>query len=94
MNNHDILEVPRLPARLDAGQAARYLGFAEHDIPVLVASKLLRVLGSPVQNSRKYFSSFELTELAKDRTWLDKATKAVAQHWRDKNEDRSEKIPP
>lgn len=82
----DPLSVQRLPARLDADQTARVLGFASHDIPILVHAKLLQPLGKPQPNAVKYFATAELEELRSDQSWLSAATKAVSQHWRVRNE--------
>lgn len=78
----------RLPARVDVEQAALLLGFAVHDIPVLIRARLLKPLGSPAQNGVKWFSTIEIETLAHDRGWLDKATKAVQAHWRSKNREK------
>jgi hypothetical protein len=78
----------KVPARLDAAQAAKLLGFAEHDIPILVSAKLLIPLGTPVQNSVKRFSACEVIRLAADRDWLDKATRRMSGHWRAKRQRR------
>lgn len=86
MNQHSILTLSRLPARLDTSQAAALLGFAEHDVPILVGAKLLKPLGNPPPNGHKYFSSAELQILTADQAWLHKATKTVTEHWRKKNE--------
>jgi hypothetical protein len=79
----------RLPARLDVQQAALLLGFAEHDIPVLIKVRLLKPLGSPAPNGIKWFSAAELEALAQDRAWLDRATKAVQAHWKNRNREKS-----
>ncbi len=76
----------KLPARVGVEQAAKVLGFAEHDVPILVAEKLLKPLGHPVANAPKYFSSAELIAFAVDRVWLDKATEKISQHWRRKRQ--------
>ena len=73
------------PARLDAEQAAWYLGFQPHDIPVLIAAGLLRPLGRPQHNAVKYFATVELSALRDDPKWLAKATDAVQSRWRRKN---------
>ena len=87
--NPTILNVVRLPARLDTQQAAQLLGFMEHDIPILIRAKLLKPLGSPAKpNCAKYFCASELENLARDRAWLDRASKAAIEHWRLKNERR------
>src|SRR5208283_164358 len=44
-----------VPARLDATQAAWYLGFEPHEIPRLVTAGLLKPLGHPARNSTKFF---------------------------------------
>ena len=81
----ECLNVYRLPARLDARQTASLLGFQAHDIPVLVAAKLLEPLGKPVPNAPKYFAACVLEELRCNPDWLDRASRAVSRHWRTKN---------
>jgi hypothetical protein len=49
------------------------LGFQEHDIAPLLASKLLIPLGKPAPNSPKYFAEFEIVALAADSGWLAQA---------------------
>jgi hypothetical protein len=78
----------QLPARLTAEQAAWVLNCQVHDVPVLVVARLLKPLGNPQPNSVKYFSTMEVLELAKDRTWLAKMTNAVSQHWKQKNQSK------
>ncbi|MDD2709221.1 MAG: hypothetical protein PHV34_14640 [Verrucomicrobiae bacterium] len=74
-----------LPARLHAEEAAKHLGFQPHDIPVLIAKKLLKPLGSPAPNAPKYFAAVQILELAQDIQWLDRATRATVFHWKEKN---------
>ena len=38
-----------------------------HDVPVLIASKLLKPLGNPQPNSVKYFATLEVLEQAKEK---------------------------
>ena len=78
----------RLPARLTAEQAAWVLNCQAHDIPALVAAKLLKPLGNPAQNSVKFFATSDILELAKDRNWLVRVTSAIYQHWQGKNAKR------
>jgi len=75
----------RLPARLLAEQVAWVLNCQPHDVPVLVAARLLKPLGHPAPNGVKYFATAELLELMADRTWLAKVTNAVNQYWQKKN---------
>ena len=84
----------RLPARLVAEQVAWVLNCQPHDVPVLVAARLLKPLGHPAPNGVKYFATAELLELMADRTWLAKVTNAVNLHWREKNQRKHVDTPP
>jgi hypothetical protein len=53
-----------------------------HDVPILVAARLLKPLGNPWPNGIKFIASADLLELTKDRVWLVNVTNAVNQHWR------------
>ena len=75
-----------MPIWLDVIATAKLLGFAEHDIPVLVAAGRLTPLGDPAPNAPKWFAAVEVIGLATDRDWLHKATKEIAKHWRNKRE--------
>jgi hypothetical protein len=97
LNNTFQLSAPRqfgissgnfLPARLDAEQAAKVLGFNDHDIPILVSRSLLEPLGRPADNARKYFALVKILECAEDPAWLGRATRTLYQHWQDKNASR------
>ena len=83
-----------LPARLGAGDTARLLGFAEHDIQVLMAAGKLTPLGDPAPNAPKWFAAVEVIQLATDRDWLNKATREVAKYWRHKHERERSQITP
>ena len=85
MPEKSILQSLHWPARLNVYQTAEVLGFVVHEIPVLVRDGYLKPLGKPAQNGHKYFSAVEVRELSQDRAWLDKATRAVAKHWQDRN---------
>ncbi len=78
----------QLPARLTSEQAAWVLNCQAHDIPILVAARLLKPLGNPPPNGIKFFGTADLLELAKDRAWLVKVTSAVNQHWHRQNAKR------
>jgi hypothetical protein len=75
----------QLPARLTAEQAAWVLNCQPHDVPILVAARLLKPLGSPPPNSVKFFAASELLELVQDPAWLAKVTNGLNQHWQKKN---------
>ena len=76
------------PARLTASKTAKLLGFAGHDVPVLVASGLLKPLGNPSPNSPKFFALVEVLAQAADRDWLNKATRTLSKHWQKKNDEQ------
>ena len=46
-----------LPARLDVAQTAKLLGFAAHDIQILMGTGKLVPLGDPAPNSPKWFAA-------------------------------------
>ena len=77
-----------LPARLDVMATAKLLGFAEHDIQILMAVGKLTPLGDPAPNAPKWFAAVEMIRLATDHDWLHKATKEIAKYWRHKRERR------
>jgi hypothetical protein len=80
-----LLNLARLPGRLNAALTAGLLGFKPHDIPVLVARGFLQPLSNPNPNCEKYFARVEIEELANDVDWLSQAGSAISQHWRIKN---------
>jgi hypothetical protein len=82
----------QLPARLTAEQAAWVLNCQPHDVPILVAARLLKPLGNPPPNSVKFFATLELREQIKDRTWLAKVTNALNQHWQVRNAGRKTRL--
>jgi hypothetical protein len=82
----------QLPARLNVEQVATVLNCQVHDVPVLVAARLLKPLGNPLPNSVKYFATCELIELMKDRAWLARMTSALNQFWQRKNSARKSKL--
>jgi hypothetical protein len=82
---HQLLTLSMLPARLSAEQAGQFLGFQAHELTILMAAGLLRPLGRPAANSPKYFAAVELEQLRRDAKWLSRATDAVQHRWRQKN---------
>lgn len=76
----------QLPARLSVTQTAKLLGFAEHDISILMSLGKLVPLGDPAPNAPKWFGAMEIIGLAADRDWLSKATREVSKYWKHKRE--------
>ena len=75
----------QLPARLTAEQAAWVLNCQVHDVPALVAARLLKPLGNPPANGIKFFCTADLLESTKDRNWLVRMSATIYQHWQKKN---------
>jgi hypothetical protein len=75
----------QLPARLTAEQAAWVLNCQPHDMPALVAARLLKPLGNPPANGIKFFATADLLEAVKDRNWLVRVSSTIYQHWHKKN---------
>jgi hypothetical protein len=75
----------QVPARLTVEQTAWVLNCQVHDLPILVAARLLKPLGNPPANGIKFFAASEVLELAKDPKWLVRVTVAINQHWHKQN---------
>lgn len=86
----------RPSARLNAEQTAWVLNCQSHDIPVLVAARLLKPLGNPPASGVKFFATADVLELAQDRAWLNKVTTTIYAHWSRQNATRkkSAALPP
>ena len=82
----------QLPARLTAEQTAWVLGCQLHDMPILIASRLLKPLGNPAQNSIKFFAASEVLALSRERSWLMKATTAINVYWHSQNAKRKGRL--
>jgi len=76
------------PARMDAQETAWYLGFAAHDIPILVRTGLLKPLGHPPANAVKYFATVTLARLRGDAQWLARSSDTIVRHWQARNARR------
>jgi hypothetical protein len=90
MNEKSPLLSSHLPARLIPEKVAEILGFSPYEISVLMKTGLLKPLGRPAPNAHKYFCAVEVVELSYNREWLDKATRVISRHWRDKNQREKE----
>jgi hypothetical protein len=80
------------PARLTAEQAAWMLNCQLHDIPVLIAARLLKPLGKPPANGIKFFATQDVIEAAKERNWLNKVTMTISQHWHKQNTAKKNRV--
>ncbi len=78
------LNLRQPPGRLNAEEAAWFLGFLPHEMPILMGARLLKPLGHPAHNGCKYFSSAVLEELRRDPAWLAQASDTIVKHWKGK----------
>jgi hypothetical protein len=83
------LNLKNPPARLSSEEAAWYLGFSPHEIPILMADGLLKPLGHPPVNGQKWFATALLEELRRDTKWLGRASDTIVEYWRLKNERKA-----
>ena len=81
----EFLNLKLVPARLNAIQAAWFLGFEPHEITILVGVGVLKPLGHPAINSAKHFATEILQQLWHDEKWLGKATDAITDYWKQRN---------
>src|SRR5689334_203344 len=89
-----IFTARRLPARLNADQAAALIGVPVAGMAVLIGSKLLKPLGTPAQNSTKFFAAVDLEEKCRDSKWLDRVTRCLEEHHREKNKAAAQRNGP
>jgi hypothetical protein len=89
-DQHRFLTIRHLPSRVTAEQAAWLLNCQVHDIPALVAAKLIKPLGHAPQNATKFFATADVLEHTKDRQWLARMSTAIYQHWHSKNHRQKE----
>jgi hypothetical protein len=82
------------PARLSVEQAAWYLGFSAHEIPILVSEGLLKPLGHPAKNAPKFFAYIVLEEFRRDVKWLGRACDAISNRWKFRNQREDENASP
>jgi hypothetical protein len=82
----------QLPARLTAEQAGWVLNCQPHDVPALVAAKLLKPLGNPSPNTIKFFATADLLEHMQDRNWLMRVTSTINLHWHKKNSAKKNRL--
>ena len=87
------LNLTNAPGRLTAEQAAWFLGFSAHEIPILIAKGFLKPLGHPAPNGPKYFLAATLDELRRDEKWFSKASDAIVEYWRYKNSRKGKNAP-
>ncbi len=91
--HHFLSLLGQVPARLTSEQVAWVLNCQPHDVPVLVAARLLRPLGNPPPNCVKFFASLEVLELAKDRACLATLRNTPSWHWQHQTPRKRASLP-
>jgi hypothetical protein len=80
-----LLNLHRLPARVDYHGAAVLLNFEVVAIKALVEMGYLKPAGNLKGSEHKYFCTKTLLKLADDEKWVNDATRAVSKYWAEKN---------
>jgi hypothetical protein len=88
-DQQQFLSLKNYPARMRVEEASYFLGFATHEITILMAEGLLKPLGRPPATGVKYFSTAALEELRRDQKWLARASDCVVQYWKSRNEKKT-----
>jgi hypothetical protein len=86
-----LLNLTRLPARVDCQGAGVLLNFEPVSIRALIELGLLKPAGNPRGNEHKYFFTKTILKLADDEKWVNNATRAVSKYWSAKNKRRISK---
>ena len=92
MNDLDLFNCRRLPARLTIEQVALLLGFQVYEILILVRHGRIKCINYQSRNSRKYFHGAYILSLAADGDFVEKASKAVAKEVRENNRKAGEVV--
>jgi hypothetical protein len=79
------LSLKHFPGRLTAQEAAWFLGFSSHEIPMLLGARLIKPLGHPPENGLKFFLRAELERVQDDPLWMAKACDAILKYWKSQN---------
>jgi hypothetical protein len=85
MNDLDLFNCRRLPARLTIDQVASLLGFQAYEILILIRQGKIKCINHQSRNSRKYFHGQYILRLAEDSDFVEKASKLVAKVVRENN---------
>ena len=85
MERQRFLSLRRFPGRLTAQEAAWFLGFSSHEIPMLLGARLIKPLGHPQHHGLKFFLRAELERVQDDPLWMGKACDAIVKYWKSQN---------
>lgn len=85
----EYLNLHSKPGRVTSEEAGWHLGFGPHEISILIGAGVLQPLGNPADNGVKFFLSWELDQLNKDKAWFAKASNTIIKYWKDRNLQRA-----
>lgn len=85
MKKEEFLALRHWPALLSVDEVAWMLGIEPFYVAVLAATKLLKPVGKPVANGRKFYSREQVLQLSKDDAWLSKVAAAMVNYNRGRN---------
>ena len=78
-----VLNLQRLPGRIDARMTAYLLGVPDYTIPILVRCGVLTPLGLRDGNFQHYFSSVRVLALAADPAAMHEITLTLQNYWKE-----------
>jgi hypothetical protein len=84
-----LLNLRRLPARVDYHGAGVLLHFQVVGIKALVEMGYLKPAGNLKGSEHKYFVTKDILKLADDSKWVSDATRATSKYWAEKNGRRN-----
>jgi len=85
MTRKELLQLRHIVGRLDLEEASAVLNFRPYEFTALVRLGVVKPLGSPKQNSRRWFAASDIVALANDPKALDRCTRAVARYFAEKS---------
>ena len=88
------LSARHMKARLTVFEVSYLLNCSPEDVQALVRDGLLKPLGNPPVNGRKFFDAKRLAESMQDSNWLARVTNAIYRRWRVKNASRQDRSDP
>jgi hypothetical protein len=83
-----LLNLVRLPARVDYQGAAVLLNFEVVSLKALVELGHLKPTGNPKGTEHRYFCTKTILKLGDDEKWISEATRAVSKYWAGRNQNR------
>jgi hypothetical protein len=87
-DEYKFLSLHRLKGRLLAEEVAFLLNCSPDDVQALTRAGLLKPLGNPPVNGKKFFATKKVLESIDDPNWLARVTNTIYRRWQEKNASR------